>query len=131
MNSNLVDTYLYYSYIHKCNAEILNHDFWQSRPVKNRYTIMETADRFDQIFDQLLNENSSSKHIVPLSGGWDSRAILGALCERINNDEIETVTFGVPGQLDYDIGLMIGKKTGVKFNSLDLRLIDFNWEAII
>lgn len=54
-------------------------------------------------FDRCLAGVGGDTHVVPLSGGLDSRAILGELLGRVGTDRIRTVTFGVPGSWDYDI----------------------------
>ncbi|WFN35009.1 hypothetical protein L1S32_02510 [Methanogenium sp. S4BF] len=94
------------------------------------YSPHEAAKKFDLLFDNLVDQSSSGHHVIPLSGGWDSRTILGALLERVDANQIMTVTFGVPGQLDYDLGKMVAESAGVKNYAIDLRTIDFTWEAI-
>lgn len=86
-------------------------------------------DRLNHTFDDICSK-ISGKHIVPLSGGWDSRIILGELINRYNADEIETVTFGTPGQLDFDIAKYISKKTGIRCNAVNLKEVDFSWDAL-
>lgn len=53
--------------------------------------------RLDALFHRLAKA-VSPQHLVPLSGGWDSRLILAALRER--TDKVVTVKVGCPGQLD-------------------------------
>jgi hypothetical protein len=67
------------------------------------------------------NFNPNKIQIVPLSGGMDSRMILGALMEFCSADKIHTVTFGYPGSYDFEIGNFIAKKLGTKHSSLSLR----------
>ena len=52
------------------------------------------------------------KHVVPLSGGLDSRAILAALLEFTDAENIHTYTFGTPGTQDYEIGTYLATITG-------------------
>lgn len=98
--------------------------------IGREYSLREAAERFDILFDALVELAPSGRHIIPLSGGWDSRAILGALLERIDSDQITTVTFGVPGHLDYDLGKIVADLAGVNHHTLDLRSIDFTWETL-
>lgn len=61
----------------------------------------------------------NKEHVVPLSGGLDSRAILAGLLEHTEAGNIRTYTFGIPGALDYEIGNYVAKKCGtkhIKFN---------------
>ncbi|MFP3354824.1 hypothetical protein R0K04_26075, partial [Pseudoalteromonas sp. SIMBA_153] len=62
---------------------------------------------------------------------WDSRILLGAAIERIGKDRIRTVSFGNPGQLDYDIGKAIASAFGVKHYSLELYDIKVSWEKVL
>lgn len=59
-------------------------------------------------------------HLVPISGGLDSRAILGALLKFRNAGDIYTYTFGSPGTYDFEIGNNIAKATGTKHTAYDL-----------
>ena len=60
------------------------------------------------------------RHLVPLSGGLDSRAILAALLETTDAANIYTYTFGTPGTLDYDIGCDLARLFGTNHTSFDL-----------
>ena len=44
------------------------------------------------------------EHVVPLSGGLDSRLILGALLEHSDARDIRTFTYGIAGSYDFEIG---------------------------
>ncbi|MEX2343368.1 MAG: asparagine synthase-related protein [Steroidobacteraceae bacterium] len=59
-------------------------------------------------------------HVVPLSGGLDSRAILAGLLEHTEARNIHTYTFGTPGTLDYDIGNFVAGQLGTDHTSFDL-----------
>lgn len=63
---------------------------------------------------------TNEKHVVPLSGGLDSRAILGGLLKFTEAENIYTYTFGTPGTLDYDIGNYVAKKCGTKHINFSL-----------
>lgn len=69
--------------------------------------------------EALVNSVSSAvtgqdKIIIPLSGGFDSRAVLGAALECVDAERIYTVTFGGKDTLDYRIGKIVARKAGVK-----------------
>ena len=67
-----------------------------------------------------FQEADNGTHIVPLSGGLDSRAILAGLLDRGLKDQIIATTYGTPGTYDYDIGCRVAKKIGVKHKAFDL-----------
>ena len=66
------------------------------------------------------NFKSNQKHLVPISGGLDSRAVLAALLEHTEAKNIYTYTFGSANTLDYDIGNHVAKKIGTNHTSFDL-----------
>lgn len=62
--------------------------------------------------------------MVYLSGGLDSRAILGGLLEHLPTSRIVAATYGMPGTWDLEIARTICKKMGLRhvfFNLLDER----------
>jgi len=63
---------------------------------------------------------SGKKHVVPISGGLDSRAILASLLKFTEAANIYTYTFGTPSTFDYEIGNLIAKETGTMHTSFPL-----------
>jgi len=70
-------------------------------------------------------------HVLPLSGGMDSRAILGGLLESIETSRIHTITFGIPGTWDFDIGTMVAERAGVKNIQIDLSEVSWNVDTLL
>ena len=66
------------------------------------------------------NFEIGKEHVVPLSGGLDSRAILAGLLENTEASNIWTYTFGTPGTLDFDIGNFVAGKLGTRHTQFDL-----------
>lgn len=75
--------------------------------------------------------NLNDKHVVPLSGGVDSRAILATLLKFTEAKNIYTFTYGTPGTLDYDIGNEIAKKAGTNHHKLPLTEYDYKLDDLI
>ncbi|MBM7839413.1 hypothetical protein JOC54_002693 [Alkalihalobacillus xiaoxiensis] len=67
------------------------------------------------------NFKENELNVVPISGGLDSRAILAALLEFTDSQNIETYTFGTPGTLDFEIGKQVGRKLGTKHTEFSLK----------
>jgi len=64
----------------------------------------------------------SKDQVVPLSGGIDSRIVLGLMLEFVDAKKIQTYTFGTRGSYDYEIPNKIARSLGTKhtnFSSLD------------
>lgn len=127
---DIINQYLWCGYLPPDNFPAWLSECIMPETVGKVYSSQEAANRFDTLFDALVKLAPSRRHIIPLSGGWDSRAILGALLERIDSDRITTVTFGVPGQLDYDLGKMVADSVGIEHHVFDLRSVDFTWDAL-
>lgn len=52
--------------------------------------------------------------VIALSGGFDSRAVLGATLECVRSDRIRTLTFGDKDSYDRQIAEFVARKAGVK-----------------
>jgi len=68
-------------------------------------------------------------HVVPLSGGLDSRGILAGLLEHLDTRQIQAVTFGTPGTRDFDIGQQVARAAGVNWTAIDLTSGKWTWDT--
>jgi hypothetical protein len=102
---------------------------------KSKYKNL-TENELINIGSKLWRESISSsfkqnqKHLVPISGGLDSRAVLSALLEHTEAKNIYTYTFGTPNTLDYDIGNYMAKKLGTTHTSFDLTKYTYRQEEL-
>ncbi len=76
------------------------------------------------------NFQSNQKHLVPISGGLDSRSILAGVLKHTEAKNIYTYTFGTPNTLDYDVGNYVAKKIGTNHKSFDLTRYNFNQKEL-
>ena len=92
----------------------------------DRQAVMEEGMR---LFRSAIEDNfvTGARHVVPISGGLDSRAILCALREFTDADNIEAYTFGTPGSYDYEIGAQVASEAGVRHSAIDLTCVP--WSA--
>lgn len=118
------------------NYENPVYSFDYSRVNKSFYkdiSLEELIDLGEMYFinsiDKLFVEND--KHVVPISGGLDSRAILAALLEFTETKNIYTYTFGTSGTLDYEIGNMIAAAVGTNHTSFSLTDYSYTMEELI
>lgn len=74
---------------------------------------------------------TNQEHVVPLSGGLDSRGILGALLEHTEARCISTYTFGTPGTYDYEIGNSVAKAAGTKHLKLPLTSYKYTIDSLL
>lgn len=89
--------------------------------------VAEGVRRLKQATTETLEQADSRWHALQLSGGYDSRVILGALLEHLSPQELVTLTFGTPGTPDYEIPQQLAKYTGVRHEKLDATTL--RWEA--
>lgn len=95
-------------------------------------TPAEVAQLFDEVMTKLLaRANGASGCVVPLSGGWDSRILLGAALEHFPRSAIRTFSYGTPGQLDYEIGRKIAESVGVAHEAIDLSQWQLDWDELL
>jgi len=90
--------YLYFGYA----LETADSSFVESclphKPAHLGYSAADAGCLLDAVFDDLLEQScENGLYVIPISGGWDSHIIAGAVRERLDAREIKIVTFGVPG----------------------------------
>lgn len=97
-----------------------------------QYTPEEVRDLLRRILSQHLQGLPSGANcIIPLSGGLDSRLLLGEALYFLPSNQVKTVTFGNPGQLDYDLGIQVAREVGVENIPIELNSLEVSWEAIM
>ncbi|QIR06509.1 7-cyano-7-deazaguanine synthase [Salinivibrio costicola] len=74
---------------------------------------------------------SNERHLVPLSGGFDSRVILSALMRFTEAKNIYAYSYGAKGTLDYEIGRKLAQKIGVNHLSFDMQSYQFDIEDLL
>ena len=77
---------------------------------------------------KLLNHNG---HILPLSGGLDSRGILGGLLKNLDSSQIQLITIGLPKTWDFEIGQKVAHATGLRYETIDLSSIPWDTEKLV
>ena len=81
--------------------------------------------------DQVASTDGNALHILPLSGGLDSRAILGGLLENLSTSQIIAATYGIPGAWDFEIAKMITRKFGIRHEVFDLSNEEWDVDKLI
>lgn len=138
VETDTISTFLYFGYLPKYTPNQL--DFLgdqQDWPEKKatlaqmppKLLVEEGVRVWKRAIQATLSEKDSKCHILPLSGGLDSRAILGGLLENLNSNEIVAVTYGIPGTWDFDIGKRVARTAGVSTVSIDLSTDGWEWNA--
>lgn len=109
--------YLYFGYVSRKPFDLERYK------VGNKINDLREDELIDlgiKKLSSVFNNISDSTHIIPLSGGLDSRAILAALIDKGFKNHFTAVHIWAPGTLDYEIGNFIAQKAEEKHYSLDL-----------
>jgi hypothetical protein len=69
-------------------------------------------------------------HVVPLSGGLDSRAVLAGLLGAGVKDSVVAVTVGTPGTFDFEIARQVAARAHVRHELIDLRTVEHDAESL-
>jgi hypothetical protein len=99
------------------------HQYWdwafeERSPLEDEKELVQAM---DSIWIKAVERRVTGKAriAIPLSGGLDSRAILGAALECKAASEIITFTAGTPGTFDYEIGRRVAHAVGVQNVPMD------------
>jgi hypothetical protein len=127
------EEYLYFSYIPKAaeaDLEWLNCDLDYDFGIgaeDEKWWIQEGVKALKKTMaDQLACTDQRALHILPLSGGLDSRAILGGLLENLPHSQLIAATYGIPGAWDFEIAKLIAGEFGIRHETFDLT--DDKWD---
>ena len=134
-NLNKINTFLHYGYIPDPNIELPNslRQFINGELAGNNFTDkyplllkIGTVALKKSFQDEIANDYDKL-HILPLSGGLDSRTVLANILELVDPSKIITVTFGLPGSPDYERAKSITKKIGLRWENIDLSPGKWTW----
>jgi Asparagine synthase len=133
LNKEEISSFLHFGYIPQVPDDVYQQP-WAEDQFETKRNVLEKLSE-PQLIDKGVNALKAAfynipkgKHIVLLSGGLDSRAILGGLLDAGLKDQITTVTFGTPGTFDYDIGCYVAKQMGVRHETIDLTQVKLEQE---
>jgi hypothetical protein len=131
-----IPAYLHFGYLPKCQTgttvvlDRLRLHLDTRRQVQEEAALVKqgTAVLHNALRQSVEKAGKEKIHILPLSGGLDSRAILGGLLENVDRTNIQAVTFGTPGTWDYEIGQQVAQAAGVRCEAVDLTAADWRWD---
>jgi hypothetical protein len=93
----------------------------------------EIVEEFNGIFLKVIEKNFKSNEInvLPLSGGYDSRALLAGLLEFTEARNILTYTFGIKNTLDFEIGNKLATRIGTNHTPISLENMNYKLEDMM
>lgn len=125
---SLIKAYVQNGYIPRSIPLSWLHEIYLHEPTEFLpFNLEQATSLFDTLMDELVT-SCRTPHIVPISGGWDSRLILAAVKER--TDDITAWTLGNPGQLDYDIGSRVADAANINHVRVPLETLRLNWNDL-
>ncbi len=91
--------------------------------------VREAGSVLQKVFrESIAAHGSRPLHVVPISGGVDSRAVLAGLLENLDRRQIVTFTYGTPGTWDFELGRRVAKHLSVEHHAFDLTSNDWSWD---
>jgi len=134
-----VNSFLHYGYVPKKGGgfgfqDRLSKSFLENNSRDGWQTEASIREVFKQGVGHLRNlidDPGEGDHVVPLSGGLDSRAILGVLLDRLSADRVTAITCGIPGTLDFEIGHQVADFAGIEVTTVDLSALTWKTGALV
>jgi len=137
-NLDEIITFLYLGYLTNYNEDFKSsilpeNDLSDWKPElsyqeENELTLVEKG---IQALKTCFENIEEGQHIIPLSGGLDSRTILANLIDRGLRDKIITITWGYPGTWNFELGSHLAKKIGVRHETFDLRKVPVDQDSLL
>jgi len=101
------------------------HHRWKQAPAEK--IVEEGVNRIRSLIEAPQPESNC----VPLSGGLDSRVVLGGLLDQISADDLSAIVCGVPGTRDFEIGSHVAECFGIKLETVDLSELFWGTEDLV
>lgn len=137
INENHIDSFLHYGYLpfpsEKQNERIVNWNNQLQNTSVHLEDIIDEAELMEQgilALKKVFTNIESGTHILPLSGGLDSRTVLGGLLYAGLEKQIIAVTFGTPGTFDFEIGQLLANKLGLRHEIFDFTKLELDQEEL-
>lgn len=81
--------------------------------------------------ESATRSEAAAGQVVLLSGGLDSRAVLGGLLELYDRAEVRTATFGMPGEQDFDFAAGVARAAGVRHEVLESFSVEWTTQGLV
>jgi hypothetical protein len=139
LTKDRIKAFLHYGYVPTPSslnlADLFSHYGIKIKAIKSQESeknlISKGAEILDDVFKSTACQIGNRTAVIPISGGMDSRAILGGILRHLPKKQIQTVTVGIPGALDFEIGQKVAHKEGVSNKTTNLDNITWNEDELI
>lgn len=138
MNRERLISFLHYGYIPRDGSlcplkEWLSIDSDEIKAMNDQWeksSILDFLEMGVEVLKSLVSTTGQGMHIVPLSGGLDSRAILAGLLDSLPREKVHAITCGIPGTWDFEIGIQVAEAAGVDVSVVDLSNLQWSTERL-
>ena len=112
--------YCYYKLSGGAPIEVKYNEMqWHEEEITPGEAHRQIAERLEDSFIALTR--GFDRFLIPLSGGRDSRYLLGLALKHYNPNQISAFTMGQAGTYDFEIGCRLARRLGLKLHSLQFR----------
>lgn len=131
MTNKYIKFFLRYGYFPRKQENTINFNNYNYD--YDTYSLDENAIKAANLFIDNVEKlfDKSQNHLVPLSGGLDSRTILFTLLKFTEAKNIYSYSFGAKGTLDYEIASSLAKSLGINHIAFDLQQYKYDLEDLI
>ncbi len=131
MTNKYIKFFLRYGYFPRKQENTINFNNYNYD--YDTYSLDENAIKAANLFIDNVEKlfDKSQNHLVPLSGGLDSRTILFTLLKFTEAKNIYSYSFGVKGTLDYEIAANLAKELGINHIAFDLQQYHYDINDLI
>jgi len=131
MTQEYIRFFLTYGYFPKKAIQTIQFDNYSFE--YENFSIDELGQEASRLFHENISDlyKSNERHLVPLSGGFDSRGILATLLKFTEAKNIYSYSFGAQNTLDYEIGRNLAQSLGINHISFDLQSYDYSLDDLL
>lgn len=140
LDREAVDEFLFFGFLPRADLdeplsllrEWTPRERFREPPVSERELVRQGAKALkSSVREMAARHDSNADQVVLLSGGLDSRAILGGLLECFDRSQVLAATFGVPGEQDHDFAAQVARATGVRHEVLNSFSVEWTTGCLV
>ncbi len=131
MTQDYINFFLTFGYFPKQAEQTIEFNDYELN--YSEYSLDELGKKASDLFvaniEKLYNPNEL--HLIPLSGGLDSRAILAGLLKFTEAKNVYAFSYGTKGTLDYEIGRKVAQELGINHISFELQNYEYTLDDLL
>ena len=131
MTQDYINFFLTFGYFPKQAEQTIEFNDYELN--YSEYSLDELGKKASDLFVDNIEKlyNPNELHLIPLSGGLDSRAILAGLLKFTEAKNIYAFSYGTKGTLDYEIGRLVAQELGINHISFELQNYKYTLDDLL